>query len=196
MERQRLKSMGLRVPASLGYSETPVDQFLGMLAAVARLRERGNGGILEGGVAGRLEGTFMEIGSGTGLLTLAAALHHDFHHVIGYEILQGLFDVSLDLEAIYNGKIRGRVMRRADRDFPTTRFVVGDALSLKWNASATPSVRVKVNRMHQLAQISHATCLLFDLRRQIDGYGTENSSDLSLIMFRSYMFTHQCLTKQ
>jgi hypothetical protein len=37
-ERKRIASMGFHVPPSLGLSETPVDQFLLILAAVAKLQ--------------------------------------------------------------------------------------------------------------------------------------------------------------
>jgi SAM-dependent methyltransferase len=135
-ERRRLEHMGLRVPASLGYSDTPVPQFLELLAAVARLSEqaRGNGG--GGSVRGRLGGSFYELGCGTGLLCFAAALFHDFDTIVGFELLPGLFDVCEGLHAHFELCVRGRLLRRADRALPNLKFVVGDALALKWGTSA------------------------------------------------------------
>ena len=60
-ERRRLAVMGLAVPTSLNYDETPVPVFLEMLKVVARHREDAEGGPPEGGVHGKLEGVFYEV---------------------------------------------------------------------------------------------------------------------------------------
>lgn len=141
-ERQRLKGMGMRVPPSLGYSDTPIAQFLDLLAVVASLSEQvrsvNNLGSNDGSVRGRLSGTFYELGAGTGLLCFAAALFHDFDTIVGFEILPGLFDLCEVLHEHYKYRVRGRLLRRADRDFPHIKFVVGDALALKWPSTGAP----------------------------------------------------------
>ena len=136
-ERQRLKGMGMRVPPSLGYSDTPLAQFLDLLAVVANLSEQARS-VNNSGSNGRLSGTFYELGAGTGLLCFAAALFHDFDTIVGFEILPGLFDLCEVLHEHYKYRVRGRLLRRADRDFPHIKFVVGDALALKWSSTGAP----------------------------------------------------------
>ncbi len=76
LERKRLADMGLVVPNSLAFGETPVSEFLRLLNAVASLRESTLHSFE--GVKGRLEGIFYEIGCGTGMLCFAALMNHDF----------------------------------------------------------------------------------------------------------------------
>lgn len=97
--------MGFSVPASLAYGETPVFEFLDLLKLVSTTREDAYGGVKDGEVRGKLDGVFYEIGSGVGTLCIAAVIHHNFSHVVGYEILQGLFDESLNLEQHYTLKV-------------------------------------------------------------------------------------------
>jgi len=132
-ERRRLTKLGLRVPTSLAYSETPVDMFVGLLGVVASLREAATDGVVaEGSVRGRLQGTFYDLGCGTGLLCHTAALFHDFDKVVGFEILAGLFDEAVALDAYFKLRVAGRLMRRPDKPPAETKFVVGDALGLAW----------------------------------------------------------------
>jgi len=134
----------MRVPPSLGYCDTPIAQFLDLLAVVASLSEQARSvnnppsSDGSGSVRGRLSGTFYELGAGTGLLCFAAALFHDFDTIVGYEILPGLFDLCEVLHEHYKYRVRGRLLRRADRDFPNVKFVVGDALALKWSSTGAP----------------------------------------------------------
>ena len=47
-------------------------------------------------------GKFIDLGSGTGKGWIAAALLHPFDRVFGVEILDGLYNASLELVAKYN----------------------------------------------------------------------------------------------
>jgi len=137
-ERNRLMDMGLKVPTSLAYGECPSDQFELVLSRVAALREVAQGGCLyEGQMKGRLGGVFYDLGSGHGLLCHAAALHHDFTHAVGIEILPGLFDECLALERYFNMTVKSRLLKRIDRDPCAVTFASGDAVSLKWNPLPT-----------------------------------------------------------
>lgn len=131
-ERKRLSDLGLDIPPSLSYGETPIPQFLDLLSRAARIREDANGGVTEGNVKGRLDGLFCDVGCGIGTLCFVAAVKHNFSHVVGYEILQGLLDMSHVMERYYNMFVKPRLIRRADRDPPKMRFVIGDACSVKW----------------------------------------------------------------
>ena len=46
-------------------------------------------------------GTFVDIGSGIGKGVLTGALMHEFDEVIGVEILEGLYQKSLELKETY-----------------------------------------------------------------------------------------------
>mmetsp|Transcript_74948 Transcript_74948/g.207497 ORF Transcript_74948/g.207497 Transcript_74948/m.207497 type:complete len:275 (-) Transcript_74948:278-1102(-) len=51
-------------------------------------------------------GKFYDIGSGTGKPALAAALLHDWDHVVGIEILEGLHSASIELLEKWNTEIK------------------------------------------------------------------------------------------
>lgn len=81
-------------------------------------------------------GIFVDIGSGTGKAVFAAMLMHDFDRVIGIEILNGLHEISRDIEAIWHeqkGKIDGLSARTKKTQIDLIR---GDAFKVDW-ADAT-----------------------------------------------------------
>mmetsp|Transcript_14145 Transcript_14145/g.18376 ORF Transcript_14145/g.18376 Transcript_14145/m.18376 type:complete len:309 (-) Transcript_14145:255-1181(-) len=131
-ERKRLSDLGLIIPASLSYGETPIPEFLAILKRVSTIREDANGGVAEGSIIGRLEGVFYDVGCGIGTLCFAAAIRHNFSHVVGIEILQGLFDVASDLERHFNLSVKPRMFARIDKVPTKLRFVIGDACAVKW----------------------------------------------------------------
>lgn len=138
-ERKRLADMGLKVPTSLAYGECPFSQFEVLMARIAVLRDTAQGGRrTEHQMKGRVDGVFYELGCGHGLLCHAAAMHHDFSHIVGIEILPGLFDECLALDKFFRLHVKGRLLRRVDRAPCDVRFVPGDAVALKWNPQ--PSV--------------------------------------------------------
>jgi hypothetical protein len=51
------------------------------------------------------EGTFYDLGSGTGKGCLSAALLHPFVKCVGIEILEGLYNTSLELKDTYSYSI-------------------------------------------------------------------------------------------
>ena len=76
-------------------------------------------------------GIFYDIGSGTGKPALAAALLHDFDEVKGIEILDGLFKISLQIQAVWEEKI---VPLLSDKKAKTkVTFTKGDATLLDWS---------------------------------------------------------------
>jgi hypothetical protein len=74
-------------------------------------------------------GVFYDLGSGTGKGVAAAAILHNFDQCVGIECLEGLFSISLEMQASYN--TRGKT-KLEDREFDThCSFVFGDFLDMK-----------------------------------------------------------------
>mmetsp|Transcript_20217 Transcript_20217/g.57618 ORF Transcript_20217/g.57618 Transcript_20217/m.57618 type:complete len:286 (+) Transcript_20217:489-1346(+) len=76
-------------------------------------------------------GTFVDIGAGTGKPVFAAMLLHEFDKVVGIEILEGLHEISLELQAIWN-EIRGEVPVTPKTRKTKVELLRGDALKLNW----------------------------------------------------------------
>jgi len=72
-------------------------------------------------------GVFFDLGHGTGKPALAAALLHDFDSVNGIEILDGLFNLSLQLKQIWMEKIHSLLPEKKQRT--EVNFVQGKYLS-------------------------------------------------------------------
>lgn len=83
----------------------------------------------EKGVLQNRGGTFYDLGHGTGKAIVAAAILHNFDQCIGFEILEGLFSVSLDMQASYNTRGKSKL---TDREFDTfCTFLHADFLDIK-----------------------------------------------------------------
>lgn len=57
----------------------------------------GNLGVLQQSYSGK----FYDLGSGSGKICIAAAILHNFEFCCGIELLEGLFSMSIDLNAAY-----------------------------------------------------------------------------------------------
>jgi len=83
----------------------------------------------ESGVLQNRGGTFYDLGHGTGKAVVAAAVLHNFDQCIGFEILESLFSISLDMQASYNTRGKAKL---TDREFDTfCTFLHADFLDIK-----------------------------------------------------------------
>jgi|LauGreSuBDMM15SN_2_FD.fasta_scaffold59987_1 SAM-dependent methyltransferase len=83
----------------------------------------------EKGVLQNRGGLFYDLGHGTGKAVVAAAILHNFDQCIGFEILEGLFSISLDMQAAYNTRGKSKL---TDREFDTfCTFLHADFLDVK-----------------------------------------------------------------
>ena len=80
-------------------------------------------------------GVFVDLGSGQGKGTLAAALVHDFDEVIGIEFLEGLYQKSLELKALYDDMYPKYIQEQGDdtRKVPEMKFIHGDLTLYDWS---------------------------------------------------------------
>ena len=90
-ERNKLKDSR----STLVYGEI---SFSSYAVAIEKVKNK-YGGLQESG------GIFFDLGHGTGKPALAAALLHDFDSVNGIELLDGLFNLSLQLKQVWMEKI-------------------------------------------------------------------------------------------
>lgn len=62
----------------------------------------------------RSGGVFYDLGSGTGKGVITGAMLHDFDKCIGIEILDGLYNVSLQLKSVYDESFPNQMQARPD----------------------------------------------------------------------------------
>ena len=112
---------------NLIYSEIHYDSFAVILEKIKAKYGRplvGNSG--PEGFLQRPGGRFYDLGSGTGLACLAAAILHNFEVCVGVEKLKGLYETSLEVLNDYNVKGKSRLPRDFDTEI---RYVHGDMLA-------------------------------------------------------------------
>lgn len=92
-EEQQLKA------TTLVYGEISFESFGTCLEKIKKVYGRpevGSSGDV--GILQNRGGIFYDLGAGTGKAVVAAAILHNFDQCIGFEILEGLFSVSLDMQ--------------------------------------------------------------------------------------------------
>lgn len=97
-ERNKLKDSR----STLVYGEI---SFSSYAVAIEKVKNK-YGGLQESG------GIFFDLGHGTGKPALAAALLHDFDSVNGIELLDGLFNLSLQLKQVWMEKIHTLLLEK------------------------------------------------------------------------------------
>lgn len=108
-------------PSTLVYGEIRFESYA---IAIEKIKNKYGGLQSPGGV-------FYDLGSGTGKPTLSAALLHDFDKVKGIELLQGLYNISLELQEVWKNKICPMLPPRK-RQIEVS-FTHGDITQLDWS---------------------------------------------------------------
>mmetsp|Transcript_22136 Transcript_22136/g.41520 ORF Transcript_22136/g.41520 Transcript_22136/m.41520 type:complete len:322 (-) Transcript_22136:29-994(-) len=100
-------------------------QFATFALALEKIRHKYKGLREPGGV-------FVDVGSGTGKPVFAALLMHEFDKVIGIEILNGLHDISLELQAVWNETKASADVTSRTRN-TEIELIRGDAFKVDWH---------------------------------------------------------------
>ncbi|CAG9327122.1 unnamed protein product [Blepharisma stoltei] len=110
--------------STLTYGEL---EFISIGEIFETIKER-YGGIKPGGI-------FYDLGSGTGKGVIAGALLHNFDKCIGIEILEGLYNVSLQLKRVYEETFPSEISTRPDlwdSKIPEIEFTRSDMFTRGW----------------------------------------------------------------
>ena len=121
--------------ASFIYGEISFQSF----AEVFELVKSRHGGLPANGV-------FYDLGSGTGKAVVAAALLHEFEYCRGIELLEGLFQASLELKTAYEQEGGG----------PRVEFIHGDLLTYDWSDASCLFVNSTCFSEQLMRHIAHA----------------------------------------
>ena len=115
---------------TLVYGEISFEAFGVIIEKIKKIYGRPDVGASgESGVLQNRGGLFYDLGHGTGKAVVAAAILHNFDQCIGFEILESLFSLSLDMQAAYNTRGKPKL---TDREFDTfCTFLHADFLDIK-----------------------------------------------------------------
>jgi len=115
---------------TLVYGEISFEAFAVVIEKIKKIYGRPDEGTSgDSGVLQNRGGTFYDLGHGTGKAVTAAAILHNFDQCIGFELLESLFSISLDMQASYNTRGKAKL---TDREFDTfCTFLHADFLDIK-----------------------------------------------------------------
>ncbi|KAJ1450844.1 hypothetical protein M885DRAFT_531270 [Pelagophyceae sp. CCMP2097] len=111
------RDLQLTDDANLRYAECG---FLAVYESIRKIRlafGRPGEGHSGGGVLQRAGGVFVDLGAGMGKACIAAVLSHAFARAVGVECLEGLYELSLELQKEYEARAR-KLLFPGDPDEP------------------------------------------------------------------------------